>query len=72
MNPRLVTRITGILLLLEAVAMVACGIFARLDVVAGDEEAMAALFLSAGITGAVAVVMIFAGGPHDDQAHPAP
>ena len=62
MNPRLVTRITGILLLLEAVAMTACGIFARLDVVAGDEEAMAALFLSAGITGAVAVVMVFAGG----------
>jgi trk system potassium uptake protein TrkH len=62
MNPRLVTRITGILLLLEAVAMAACGIFARLDVVAGDEAAMAALFLSAGITGAVAVVMIFAGG----------
>jgi trk system potassium uptake protein TrkH len=62
MNPRLVTRITGILLLLEAVAMVACGIFARLDVVAGDEQAMAALFLSAGITGGVAAAMISAGG----------
>jgi trk system potassium uptake protein TrkH len=62
MNPRLVTRITGILLLLEALAMVACGIFARLDVVAGDEEAMAALFLSAGITGGLGAVMVFAGG----------
>jgi trk system potassium uptake protein TrkH len=64
MNPRLVTRITGILLLLEAVAMTACGIFARLDVVAGDEEAMAALFLSAGITGGLGAVMVFAGGFH--------
>lgn len=62
MNRRLVTRITGILLLLEAVAMVACGLFARLDVVAGDHEAMLALFQAAGITGALAVGMIVAGG----------
>lgn len=62
MNPHLVARITGILLLLEAVAMMICGFFARFDVVAGDEEAMAALFQSAGITGAVAAVMIFSGG----------
>jgi trk system potassium uptake protein TrkH len=62
MNPHLVARITGILLLLEAVAMMICGFFARFDVVAGDEEAMAALFQSAGITGAVAAVMIISGG----------
>lgn len=62
MNPSLVTRITGILLLLEAVAMMMCGLFARFDVVAGDKEAMAALFQSAGITGAVAAVMILSGG----------
>jgi trk system potassium uptake protein TrkH len=62
MNPKLVTRITGILLLLEAVAMLACGLFARFDVIAGDEEAMAALFHAAGITGAIAAVMIVAGG----------
>ncbi|MDP3851759.1 MAG: TrkH family potassium uptake protein [Luteolibacter sp.] len=62
MNRQLVARITGILLLLEAVAMMGCGLFARLDVVADDEQAMIALFQSAGITGAVAALMIFAGG----------
>lgn len=62
MNFRLVAHITGILLLLEAAAMVACGLWARLDVVAGDEPAMVALFQSAGITGGVAVLMIFGGG----------
>ncbi len=62
MNHHLVARITGILLLLEALAMVGCGLFARLDVVAGDELEMTALFQAAGITGAVAAVMIFAGG----------
>lgn len=62
MNPRLVLRIVGILLLLEAVAMVGCGVFALLDVVAGDAEAMAALFQSAGITGGIGAAMIAAGG----------
>ena len=62
MNPRLVLRITGILLLLEAVAMVACGVFALMDVVAGDELAMVALFQAAGITGGIATVMVIGGG----------
>ncbi len=62
MKHRLVLRIIGILLLLEAVAMVACGTFALLDVVAGDAEAMAALYQSAGITGGIAVLMILAAG----------
>ena len=62
MNPQLVARITGILLLLEAVAMVICGLFARFDRVAGDDQAMAALFQSAGITGVVAAVLVFSGG----------
>lgn len=62
MNPRLVSRILGILILLEAVAMLGCGMFARFDVVAGDEAAAAALFLSSGVTGAFAVAMILAGG----------
>ncbi len=62
MNPQLVARITGILLLLEAVAMVICGLFARFDIVAGDDQAMAALFQSAGITGVVAAVLVFSGG----------
>jgi trk system potassium uptake protein len=62
MNPHLLSRITGILLLLEAVAMMGCGLFARYDVVAGDLPAMRALFLAAGITGTVAAVMILGGG----------
>ena len=62
MNLRLVAHITGILLLLLAAAMVACGLFARLDVVAGNEPAMIALFQAAGITGGVALLMVFGGG----------
>jgi trk system potassium uptake protein TrkH len=62
MNHGLVLRITGMLLLLEALAMWGCGLFARFDVVAGDEEAMAALFKSGGITAALALGMILAGG----------
>lgn len=62
MNPRLVSRILGILIMLEAVAMLGCGVFARFDVLEGDEAAAAALFMSAGVTGAVAVAMILAGG----------
>lgn len=62
MNPRLVLHIIGILLLLEAAAMAACGTFALMDVVAGDAVAMVALFQSAGITGVFALAMIGAGG----------
>lgn len=62
MNPRLVSRILGILIMLEALAMLGCGMFARFDIVAGDEAAAAALFLSAGITGSAALAMILAGG----------
>jgi trk system potassium uptake protein TrkH len=62
MNPRIVSRITGILLLLEALAMVACGLFARYDVVAGDEPAMRALLQSAAIAGGVGLALVAAGG----------
>jgi trk system potassium uptake protein TrkH len=62
MNPRLVLHIIGILLLLEAVAMAACGLFALTDVVTGEAGAIAALFQSAGITGIFALAMIGAGG----------
>ena len=62
MKFRLVLRIIGILLLLEAVAMVACGMFALMDVVAGDAVAMGALFKAAGLTGGTAALMIAAGG----------
>ncbi len=62
MNFPIVSRVTGILLVLEAMAMVVCGLFARFDVVAGDAQAMAALFQSAAITGVLGVAMILAGG----------
>lgn len=42
--------------------MLACALFALMDVVAGDEPAMIALFRSAGITGGFAVAMVLAGG----------
>jgi trk system potassium uptake protein TrkH len=64
MNLRLVSRITGILLLLEALAMFACGMFARLDVVAGDLPAMVALFRSAAVTFTIGAVLAMAGGFH--------
>ncbi len=62
MNFLLVSRITGVLLLLVALAMAACGVFARFDVVAGDEEAMAALFQASAITGGVALALVLVGG----------
>ncbi len=62
MNFRIVSRITGILLLLLAVAMVACGVFARLDVVAGGEPAMVALLQASGITGGLGVALMLAAG----------
>jgi trk system potassium uptake protein TrkH len=62
MNPRLVLRIIGILLLLEAVAMAACGLFALIDLTTGGAEAITALFQAAGITGGIALAMVLAGG----------
>lgn len=64
MNPRLVSRLIGILLLLEALAMLACGVFAGLDVVAGDAEAATAMFQSAGITAMVGGILMLIGGFH--------
>jgi len=62
MNYRLVSRIIGILLVLEAVAMMACGVFAVLDVVPGNTVAVSALFKATAITGGIAVAMVLAGG----------
>lgn len=62
MKFRLVLRIIGILLLLEAAAMLACGIFALVDGVEGEAVAMRALFTAAGVTGGTAALMIAAGG----------
>lgn len=62
MNHRLVSRVTGILLLLEAGAMVMCGIFSWLDVVPGDKPASHALLLSAGITSGIGLFLFALGG----------
>lgn len=50
MNFRILAKVLGLLLVLNSLAMFACGTFARLDVVAGDEEAMVALFISGLVT----------------------
>lgn len=62
MNFPIVSRVIGILLVLEAMAMVGCGLFAWLDVVPGDGRDMPALFQAAGITALAGVVMASAGG----------
>lgn len=65
MKLRLVLRLVGILLLLEAVAMLICGLFSWIDPLASCTHGMLALFQSAGITGVVSIAMIgIAGGQH--------
>ena len=61
MNFYLIARILGLLLALEAVAMAICGLFAELDIVKGESEAASMLFLSAAITGGVALLAIVPG-----------
>ena len=61
MNFYLISRILGLLLALEAVTMLACGLFAKWDMIKGDEEAASMLFLSAGITGGFALLAIIPG-----------
>ncbi len=61
MNFYLVARILGLLLALEALAMVACGIFAKVDIVKGDQEAASMLFLSAAITGGFGLLAVIPG-----------
>ena len=61
MNFYLISRILGLLLTLEAVAMIVCGLFAKWDVTGGGNEAASMLFLSAAITGGVALLAIIPG-----------
>ena len=61
MNFYLISRILGLLLALEALAMAICGLFAKWDIVKGDDEAGSMLFLSAAITGGVALLAIVPG-----------
>ncbi|GAA5482535.1 TrkH family potassium uptake protein [Haloferula sargassicola] len=61
MNFRILAKVLGYLLLLLAVAMLACGAFAKLDWVEGDHQAMVALLTSAGVTALAAVILMVAG-----------
>ena len=49
MNFRILAKFLGALLILTSVAMAGCGVFAALDPVEGESEAVFSLFLSAGI-----------------------
>jgi trk system potassium uptake protein len=61
MNFFLIARILGLLLLLEALAMTACGLFGKFDIVPGDTEASKMLFLAAVITGGTGLLAILPG-----------
>ncbi|MFC7336569.1 TrkH family potassium uptake protein [Haloferula chungangensis] len=61
MNFRILAKVLGLLLLLLSVSMASCGIFAKLDSVAGDHEAMVALFTSAAITAFVGTILVLGG-----------
>lgn len=61
MNFYLIARILGLVLALQALTMACCGIFAKLDVIPGEQEAGSILFLSALITGGFSVLAIIPG-----------
>ncbi|WP_411826034.1 TrkH family potassium uptake protein [Luteolibacter sp. AS25] len=61
MNFYLITRILGLLLVLEAATMALCGVFATFDIIEGDTEAAKMLFLSAAITGGFALLFTVPG-----------
>lgn len=67
MNFRLLAKFLGALLLLESVAMAACGVFAFFDSVAGDEEAMRSLFLSSGIVAGLGGLLMLSGFGKTDR-----
>ena len=50
MNFRILAKVLGLLLLLLSVSMGVCGLFAKLDRVEGDQEAIIALFTASGVT----------------------
>lgn len=61
MNFRILAKFLGALLLLESVAMAACAVFAAVDTVPGDGDAMASLFLSAGIVSVGGTLLMVCG-----------
>ncbi|MGJ8676554.1 MAG: TrkH family potassium uptake protein [Akkermansiaceae bacterium] len=61
MNLRILAKFLGALLLLESIAMAACGVFAWLDYVPGDLLAMQSLFLSAVIVALAGILLMILG-----------
>jgi len=61
MNFRLISKVLGLLLFLNGVAMMACAAFARWDMAGGESEAIAALSMAGGATMAAAVLLMVAG-----------
>ncbi len=61
MNFRILAKFLGALLLLESIAMAACGVFAWLDSAQDSPSAMHALFLSAGLVALGGVLLMLCG-----------
>ena len=61
MNYRILAKFLGALLILTSVAMAACGVFAVLDPVAGESEAVYSLFLSSSIVFLGGVLLMVCG-----------
>ncbi len=61
MNFKLLGKLLGILLLLESVAMMACGVFAYFDQSPHHEDATMALMTSSGLTAFIGVLLCLSG-----------
>lgn len=61
MNFRILSKVLGLLLLLLSLAMTVCGLFARLDGVQAEGQAVSALLVSAGVTAVAAAILTVAG-----------
>ncbi len=61
MNFRLISKVLGLLLLLNGVAMLACAAFAHWDVAGDENDAVAALSVAGGVTVAAAVLLVLGG-----------
>jgi trk system potassium uptake protein len=61
MNFRILAKVLGLLLLLLSVSMGGCALFAKLDSVEGDQEAMIALFTASGVTLLAGGILVLSG-----------
>lgn len=61
MNFRILSKVLGLLLMLLSFSMLVCGLFAQLDGVQAEGQAVSALLTSAGVTAVAAVILMVAG-----------